>query len=290
MNDGDAALFEEMTWPEVAAAAAASAVAVLPVGSLEQHGHHLPLGSDAIVSFGLAQRLGRRRPMVILPPLYYAARSQPRASGVARAFPGSVGLHGQALTEVCRDLVADLFRSGFRHVLVLNGHYENAGFLFEGLASASEDHPGTTALLVNWWDQLRDADLPRIFPDGFPGWEIEHAGIAETSLVEELRPDLVRQDRKTDDPGTRVLTYDVFPLPADAVPPTGVPARSTPASRDIGRYIADALVDRIDAILTRELTTAGAAAEPHPTGPQPAESQPANPAGPDSASGVTLRS
>jgi creatinine amidohydrolase len=253
MNDGDAALFEQMTWPEVAEATAAAALAVLPVGSLEQHGHHLPLGSDALVSFGLAQRLGQRRPMVILPPLYYAARSQPRASGVARAFPGSVGLHGAVLTDVCRDVVADLFRSGFRHVVVLNGHYENAGFLFEGLAEASEGHPGATALLINWWEQLHDEDLPRIFPEGFPGWEIEHAGIAETSLVEELRPELVRETRKTDDPGTRVLTYDVFPVPPDAVPPTGVSARSTPASRDVGRYIADALVERIDAILTREL-------------------------------------
>jgi creatinine amidohydrolase len=260
MNDGEPVLFEQMTWPEVAGATEAEAVAVLPVGSLEQHGHHLPLGSDALVSFGLAQRLAERRPIVILPPLYYAARSQPRASGVARAFPGSVGLHGAVLTDVCRDVVADLFRSGFRHVVVLNGHYENAGFLFEGLAAASESHPEATALLINWWEQLHHEDLPRIFPEGFPGWEIEHAGIAETALVEELRPELVREDRKTDDAGTRVLTYDVFPVPSDAVPPTGVPARSTPASRDIGRYIADALVERIDAILTREVGAAQPAA------------------------------
>ena len=255
MNDGEPRLFEQMTWQEVASAVAAASVAVVPVGSLEQHGHHLPLGADALVSFGLARRLAARRPLVILPPLFYATRSQPRASGAARAFPGSVGLHGAVLTDVCRDLVADLIRSGFRGVIVLNGHYENAGFLFEGIAAATEGRPEATAVLINWWEQLHDADLPRIFPQGFPGWEIEHAGIAETSLVEELYPELVREDRKTDDSGTRVLTYDVFPLPPDAVPPTGVPARSTPASRSIGRYIADALVERIDAILRLELDT-----------------------------------
>ena len=255
-------LFEQLTWPEVASAVQAACVAVLPVGSLEQHGHHLPLGSDALVSFGLARRLAERRPLLILPPLFYAARSQPRASGVARAFPGSVGLHGAVLTEVCRDIVADLVRGGFRHILILNGHYENAAFLFEGIAAATESGPDATALLINWWEQLHDEDLPRIFPQGFPGWEIEHAGIAETSLVEELYPELVREDRKTDDVGTRALTYDVFPLPADAVPPTGVPARSTPASREIGRYIADALVERIDAILTREFGANEAAAGP----------------------------
>ena len=80
--------------------------------------------------------------------------------------------------------------------------------------------------------------------------------------MQELYPELVREDRKTDDVGTRALTYDVFPLPADAVPPTGVPARSTPASREIGRYIADALVERIDAILTREFGANEAAAGP----------------------------
>jgi creatinine amidohydrolase len=253
MNQSPGDLFEQMTWPDVASATQAASIAFLPVGSLEQHGHHLPLGSDALVSFGLARRLAERRSLVILPPLFYAARSQPRASGVARAFPGSVGLRGTVLTEVCRDVVADLIRSGFRRIVVLNGHYENAGFLFEGIAAATESRPDATAILINWWEQLYDEDLPRIFPQGFPGWEIEHAGIAETSLVEELYPELVREDRKTDDSGTRVLTYDVFPLPADAVPPTGVPARSTPASREIGRYIADALVERIDAILAREL-------------------------------------
>ena len=253
MSDRGAVLFEHMTWPEVATATETGAVAVLPVGSLEQHGHHLPLGSDALVSFGLATRVAERLPLVILPPLFYAARSQPRASGVARAFPGSVGLRGAVLIDLCRDVVADLVRSGFRGILVLNGHYENAGFLFEGITAATESQTAARVLLVNWWEQLRDEDLPRIFPQGFPGWEIEHAGIAETSLVEELFPELVREHRKTDDSGTRVLTYDVIPLPPDAIPPTGVPARSTPASREIGRYIASALVDRIEGILTREL-------------------------------------
>ncbi|HYA00585.1 MAG TPA: creatininase family protein [Candidatus Binatia bacterium] len=245
--------FEELTWREAGAATDPSVTVVLPVGSLEQHGHHLPLGTDALLALELARRLGERRPVLILPPLFYAARSQPRSSGAAREFPGSVGLSGAVLTRVCRDLVGDLLQQGFRHILILNGHYENAAFLFEGLTEVAGSGAGARCVLLNWWEQLRVEDVAGLFPDGFPGWEVEHAGVVETSLMEALCPHLVRGDAKTDDPGTRVRSYDVFPLPPDAVPPTGVPWRSTPASAAIGARLATVLVDRIEAVLRLEM-------------------------------------
>ena len=70
--------------------------------------------------------------------------------------------------------------------------------------------------------------------------------------MEELRPDLVRTELKGEGGTPRLATYDIFPPPADVIPPTGVPGRSDPASAEIGRYLAGVLTDRIADILDRE--------------------------------------
>lgn len=257
MNEGirgelSTADLEDMTWRDVADAVRANVPVALPVGSVEQHGHHMPLGTDAFLVHELLRRVTERRPLVIAPPLFFASRSQPRSGGYGRNFAGSTGVRGSVLTEVCHDVLSDFLRMGFRRLLVLNGHYENTSFIFEAMEALEEGGAEGKFLLVNWWEQIRDEDLPRLFPEGFPGWEAEHAGIVETSLMEELLPTKVRADLKTDAPPLRAITYDVLPSRTDTVPPTGVPYRSLPASREMGRYLADVLVERLTAIIHEE--------------------------------------
>jgi creatinine amidohydrolase len=243
---------EDMTWRDVADAIGDEVPIALPVGSIEQHGHHMPLGTDAFLAYELARRVGERHPLVIAPPLVYASRTQPRAGGYGRQFAGSTGICGSTLTSVCRDVLSDFLRQGFRKVLILNGHMENAPFVWEALEALKDGGADGKFVLVNWWEQIREEDLPHLFPEGFPGWEAEHAGVVETSLMEELLPQKVRSDLKTDNPLMRILTYDVLPTPDDIVPPTGVPCRSTPASAEIGRYLAPLLVERITTIVLEE--------------------------------------
>ena len=94
--------------------------------------------------------------------------------------------------------------------------------------------------------------MGRIFVEEFPGWEAEHAGVAETSLMEELRPDLARSALKGKGGTPLPVAYDIFPTPDDVIPLDGVPWRSDPASPEIGRYLAGVLVDRICDILGHE--------------------------------------
>jgi creatinine amidohydrolase len=246
---------ERMTWPEVQATIDANLPLVLPVGSLEQHGPHLPLGTDAFVPVELARRLGGLRRLVLAPPLFYAGYSRPRSGG-GRTFPGSIGVPGRLLEELVAAVAADLFRQGFRRMVVLNGHFENAPALYEAIERTIEPFARThKALLVNWWDPIIAEDLPRIFPDGFPGWEAEHAGVVETSLMEELLPEYVRVALKADGGAPRVPCYDIFPPPPDIIAPSGVLWKSTQASREIGAYMAEALVARLAAILDAEFPT-----------------------------------
>jgi creatinine amidohydrolase len=258
-------LLEYMTWYEAQDARDEHRVLVIPIGAIEQHGPHLPLATDAIVAFELARRVARRQGAVVAPAMYYAARSSPRSGGGGRSFAGSTGVTGQTLIGLVRDVTAEFFRTGFRRVAYLNGHYENSSLVYEALTEAIEPRLGTCkAILVNWWEQIQLADIGRIFADNFPGWEAEHAGVAETSLMEELRPDLVRTEFKGEGGTQRPVTYDIFPPPADVIPPDGVPWRSDPASPEIGRYLAGVLTNRIAAILAREFPRRQPADRPAP--------------------------
>ncbi len=251
--NGQDLLLEHMTWSEAQAAAAGRRVLIIPVGAVEQHGPHLPLGTDAIVAFELARLVARRRGHVVAPAICYAARSSPRGGGGGRSFAGSTGVTGQTLISVIRDLTSEFFRTGFRRIAYLNGHYENSSLAYEALCEAAEQAgPECKVILVNWWEQIQPADIDRVFGDRFPGWEAEHAGVAETSLMEALRPGLVRAWLKGQGGTPRRASYDIFPPPRDIIPPDGVPWRSDPASPEIGRYLADALAGRIGDILDRE--------------------------------------
>lgn len=253
----DELLLERMTWEEVRTALDLDALLVVPVGSIEQHGPHMPLGADALVAHELARRVARPRHALVAPAMFYGARSTPRSGGGGRSFTGSTGLTGRTLTDAVRDVTGEFLRGGFRRIAYLNGHYENSPFVFEALTDVVDSFgDACKAILVNWWEQIVDQDLGAIFPGGFPGWEAEHAGVAETSLMEELRPELVRTDRKGDGGAARSPSYDIFPPPPEVIPATGVPWRSSPASPEIGRYLAGVLVERIGAILDREFPPA----------------------------------
>jgi creatinine amidohydrolase len=256
-EDSQELLLEHMTWNQAQAARDQQRVLIIPVGAIEQHGPHLPLGTDAIVAFELARRVAGRSGAVVAPAICYAARSSPRSGGGGRSFAGSAGVTGQTLISMIRDVTAEFFRTGFRRIAYLNGHYENSSLAYEALTEATEPVSQTgKAILVNWWEQIQPEDIGRIFGGDFPGWQAEHAGVAETSLMEELRPDLVRTGLKGQGGVPRVVSYDIFPPPGDVIPPTGVPWRSDRASPEIGRYLAGVLADRISAILSREFPPA----------------------------------
>lgn len=243
---------EHMTWLEARSEVEAGTPIVLPVGAIEQHGPHLPLGTDGFIPHHIAVEMAAQRRLVVAPPMFYGAYSRPRSGG-GRHFPGSVGLPGRVLEQVVRFVVEDFLRQGFRQVVILNGHFENAWTLLEAAEQASEPyHTTSKVLLVNWWDQVGPDDVQRIFGDSFPGWEAEHASITETSMMEALAPDLVRADRKQAGGAERVISYDIFPAPDDILWPNGVGYSALEASADTGKALLALLIDRLTSILNRE--------------------------------------
>jgi creatinine amidohydrolase len=243
---------ERMTWPEVRTEIEAGTPIVLPVGAIEQHGPHLPLGTDGFIPEHIAAAVADLRRLIVAPPLFYGAYSRPRSGG-GRHFPGSVGLPGRVLEQVVRHLVEDWLRQGFRKVVVLNGHFENAWTLLEGVEQAIEAYRDTSkVLLVNWWDQVDADDVRRIFGDTFPGWATEHASITETSMLEAFAPDLVRTEHKADGGAKRLVSYDIFPPPEDILWPNGIGYSAVSANAATGKELTTLLTERLTAILDTE--------------------------------------
>ena len=105
-----------------------------------------------------------------------------------------------------------------RRIVVLNGHFENTWPSVEGvdlgLREVRRDGIADMQVLrLEYWDFVRRATLDRLFPDGFPGTELEHASLLETSLMLLLRPDLVDMAKVPSDGPAKFPTYDMRPLP-----------------------------------------------------------------------------
>jgi creatinine amidohydrolase len=253
---GHEALIENLTWPEFSARASTHVV-VIPAGSVEQHGPHLPLGVDAFIPYHLAGRLADRLPVLVAPPVWYAGPSDP-VSGGGQRFPGTLALRGVTLIELTCDLIREFFRQGTSKIAFLNGHFENTAFLAEAARSVlpPDDATGRKIVVVNWWEHVPDETLTRLFPEGFPGWEAEHASLTETSLMQAFLPHLVRAAQISSEEVHRTVVprHKVFPEPAGLVPSSGVLYSARNASAERGTALADVVLDAIERILRAEFS------------------------------------
>lgn len=206
-------------WPELPEAP----VLVVPLGSVEQHGHHLPLGTDTSVACAAAGAAAASMDGVLLAPaLAYGA------SGEHEGFPGTVSIGTEALTG----LLVEYGRSACRwarRVLIVNGHGGNLDAL-----RAAVPRLRTEGRDVAW------------FPCGVPGGDA-HAGRTETSLMLHVEPRGVLGDRAA--PGVTTPIADLLPrLRTEGVlgvSPTGVLGDPAGASVEEGAALLEEMVGRL---------------------------------------------
>jgi creatinine amidohydrolase len=109
-----------------------------------------------------------------------------------------------------------------------------------------------TAMKFEYWDFVRRETLDRIFPNGFPGTELEHASLIETSLMLLLRPDLVDVSKIPEQGPASFPPYDIFPAPPGYLRDTGVLADARGASAEIGGWLMADHVTLITEAVKRE--------------------------------------
>jgi creatinine amidohydrolase len=182
-------LWQELSSPEIAALDRERTVVVLPVGSVEQHGFHMPVGTDTMLAVAVAEAAAGKAavPSAILPPPWYGF------SAHHMGFAGTVTLRPETMMALVEDIVASVIGHGFRRLLVVNGHGGNGGVIDVLAAKLGNRFYGSARVACLTYFQLaRDeiAALRRSSPGG-----MGHACEFEASLLMHLRPALVHQDR-----------------------------------------------------------------------------------------------
>lgn len=163
-------------------------VAILPVGSFEQHGDYLPLATDTIIACVIAQELARAYPVMLLPPITIACSHE------HAAWPGTVSISARTLHHVVTDIAASLARSGIDRLVLVNGHGGNY-VLANVVQEASIDGP-RMALFPQGVDWTRAREAAGMETDSH---EDMHAGELETSILLHAHPSVIRAGNETAD-------------------------------------------------------------------------------------------
>lgn len=165
---------------------APEAVALVPMGACEQHGPHLPLGTDTIVvshlAADVAARLADDVDVIVTPAV--AVGYSPHHVPIGPTLTAGVA----TLTALLGDVCASLVGSGFRRIFLLNGHGGNAELVVVAARAAAQEHQVKVGAGSYWamaWPELEASGAQK--RGRLPG----HAGAFETSLMLALRPDLV---------------------------------------------------------------------------------------------------
>lgn len=227
-------------------------VVVLPIGSTEQHGPHLPLGVDSYIAEDIAKHLAKLTDIIIAPTITYGYKSKP-LSGGGPLFKGTIDLNGETLIHLVTDILCEFARDGFNKIFIENAHFENQAFIEEAMDLATAQFPKLKVVQSNWWDVLDQKTVDEIFKDvPFPGWALEHAAITETSLMMYLEPDLVHTELMPTEVKAQALPYSVYPARHDLVPDCGVLASPVGSTKEKGKLIVDKAIEGFIKIFKKE--------------------------------------
>ncbi|MFJ6675983.1 creatininase family protein [Actinosynnema sp. NPDC091369] len=207
--------------------ARAATVAVLPVGSHEQHGPYLPLATDTVVACAIARAIGDAHPVQVLPPITISCSHE------HAAWPGTVSISARTLHAVVRDVADSLRRAGVPNLVLVSGHGGN--YVLANVVQESEG----MALFPGSGDWAAARAAAGVVTSSRSDM---HAGELETSILLHAHPELVRPGYETADhladDRPHLLTLGLGPYTT-----SGVVGRPSLASADKGRDVLAALVE-----------------------------------------------
>lgn len=217
--------------------------AILPVGSVEAHGPHLPLTVDSIIAEAIAREVGKRVGALVLPTLHYGQIWS------LRNFPGTIWLKSSTLSRVIYEIAVSLRKHGFKLFVVINGHVGNTSAIKEGLRKALEE--GLHVMMFN--PDLIRSIASKYIESEFWHKRYFHAEEIETSLILYLRPELVRMEKAVADYPETPFDLDYTFIPWDRLTRHGVIGDPTKASREKGKAIFEEVVGRIADLVRKEI-------------------------------------
>jgi len=212
-------------------------VAIIPVGSLEKHGEHLPLGIDGLMAHKVALLAAEKEPAVVLPPLFFTYVK------IMKNSPGAISLEADIFLDLLENLCDEVARNGFKKIILLNGHGGNEAILkvfLRQICDKGKDYAlylPPIFLAPEVIDQLKETS------------ETGHACEVETSFALYLYPELVHMDRVPQRFYTSKKDYDLSPAitPIDwyASYPDAYVGDASKATLQKGKAMVEAHVEKL---------------------------------------------
>jgi creatinine amidohydrolase len=225
-------LLHEMSWAEAKKYFAKNNMAILPVGSNEQHGPQNPLGTDHLIAKALAEETANRTGVVCLQVIPFGVSSH------HRQFWGTVHVSPKTFKKYVKETCLSLKYYGVNKIVIVNGHGGNLAALRELARELRQE--GIFISVFQWWSVAGEA-LPNLFKLDERG----HAGAEETSVNLALYPQIVDMDKTVDEePRKHVVDATGVALPLDTIDYTrsGVFGISTTATAKKGKKVLDAVL------------------------------------------------
>lgn len=240
----------DLTWQEVYELKKRTDKVIIPIGSLEQHGHHLPLATDTIIAFEVAKRVAEKLNVPLTPPISFGFSIE------HIDFPGTLSLDPLTLISLLKNLCSSLAKHGFDKIFIINGHGGNEATIESAIQLIKDE------LKISLYSFTLLSIAQKFFKkiSESPEGEFGHADEIETSLMLAICPDKVRLDKCVNEsPKFKAhLTFEpskkevTFAWKAKEISNSGVIGAPSKASAEKGRLILDYLIDRV-ATIVKEL-------------------------------------
>lgn len=232
-----------MTRPEVEEAVKKIKTVILPFGATEQHGPHLPLGTDTFLARGLAQKLAERIEALVLPeiPVGY--------SYVWKGIPGTVSIHQETVKILVKDVAKSLHEYGIERLIILNTHGANSS----ALKYAARELAGEISMEIFYFTYPALDEVAKIAES--PRWHgMVHACEIETSWLLALHPELCDMEKAVAEypEGSEVSKYHYSSLPMGVLSKSGVFGDATLATKEKGEVMLEKIIEHMEKVIRGE--------------------------------------
>jgi len=218
-------------------------VCIIPIGSLEKHGEHLPLGNDALIAHKVALMAAEEEPAVVLPPIYFTYTKE------MKNLTGAISLETDVLLSFLENLCDEVARNGFRKIILLNFHGGNSNILRVFLQHVVDKGKEYAVYLPPIFL------APEVVREVKETPETGHAGEIETSISLYLFPELCKMDKVPKEFSSSKRDYDVSPASTSidwyAAYPNAYVGDAKPASAEKGKRIVEAHVEKLIDLIRR---------------------------------------
>lgn len=243
--------YQELSWPEIKEQTKVCDIILLPVGAVEMHGTHCPVGSDSFNAQKIAELVAKKTGTVVAPPIWYGAHMY-----MQYGFPATIPIRSDVLKQFAKDVITGLAKNGFKKIIILNGHGQQ--WVYVGALHELALETGAFIAIATWWELIRGT-IAETCETHFV-----HADETETSVALYLYPELVDMTKAGKESAPSVVDKKWFSGPVGIsmegqfpghnitsnypqveVYKLGILGDATKATKEKGEKLITAVVDRL---------------------------------------------